>query len=124
MFPRAAASLLCLALGLLPAMAQKDPKGKDPYAVIFGTVVGPDNRPVPGVPVKIRLADKKKARWEHVSDRRGEFARRVPPGPADYVVWLDLKNREAAEKTAVKVHITKEEQQDILLHLTEQPKQK
>ena len=125
MFRRVAAVFICIAL--LPSTLhawQKDPKGEDPYAVIFGTVVGPDNRPVQGVPVKIRLASKTKARWEHVSDRRGEFARRVPPGPADYIVWLGLKDKQAAEKTAVKVHVVKDEQQDIILHLTEQPKQK
>jgi hypothetical protein len=125
MFRRVVASLIIVTFWLLPSAAgQKDPKGEDPYAVIFGTVVGPDNRPVQGVPVKIRLAEKKKARWEHVSDRRGEFARRVPPGPAEYIVWLGLKDSQAAEKSAVKVHIVKEEQQDIILHLTEQPKQK
>jgi len=125
MFRRVVASLIIVTFWLLPSAAgQKDPKGEDPYAVIFGTVVGPDNRPVQGVPVKIRLAEKKKARWEHVSDRRGEFARRVPPGPAQYIVWLGLKDSQAAEKSAVKVHIVKEEQQDIILHLTEQPKQK
>jgi hypothetical protein len=125
MLRRLAAVFVCSALLPLTSGAwQKDPKGDDPYAVIFGTVVGPDNRPVHGVPVKIRLAEKTKARWEHVSDRRGEFARRVPPGPADYIVWLGLKNKQAAEKTAVKVHVVKDEQQDIILHLTEQPKQK
>jgi hypothetical protein len=103
---------------------QKDPRGSDPYAVIFGTVVGPDRRPVQGAKVKIRLAEKKKARWQHISDRRGEFARRVPPGPADYIVWLDLKDRQAAEKSAVTVHLEADEQRDIILHLTEQPKQK
>jgi hypothetical protein len=122
---RVLASLVVASLWLLASAAgQKDPKGEDPYAVIFGTVVGPDNRPLQGVPVKIRPAEKKKARWEHVSDRRGEFARRVPPGPADYIVWLGLKDSQAAEKSAVKVHILKDEQQDIILHLTEQPKQK
>src|SRR6185436_6396536 len=108
MFRRVVASLIIVTFWLLPSAAgQKDPKGEDPYAVIFGTVVGPDNRPVQGVPVKIRLAEKKKARWEHVSDRRGEFARRVPPGPAQYIVWLGLKDSQAAEKSAVKVHIVK-----------------
>jgi hypothetical protein len=117
-------AVLLAGLALAAAAMQKDPKGKDPYAVIFGTVVGPDKRPVYGVPVKIRLATKKKARWERTSDRRGEFAQRVPAGAADYVVWLDLKDRQAAEKSAVTVHIAGDEQQDIILHLTEQPKQK
>jgi len=63
-----------------------------PYALIFGTVWDAQSRPAYGVPVKIRLADKKKAKWELISDRRGEFAQRVPAGAADYVVWADLKS--------------------------------
>jgi hypothetical protein len=114
------ALLVCAVCGAL----QKDPKPGEPYALIFGTLLGPDNRPVAGVTIKIRQAEKKKARWEHTSDRRGEFARRVPPGPADYVIWADLKDRQAAEKTAVKVHLNGDERRDIILHLNEQQTQK
>jgi hypothetical protein len=124
MLARLPALLLIVSIAAPISVAQKDPKGKDPYAVIFGTVVGPDKRPVYGIPVKIRLASKKKARWERMSDHRGEFAQRVPAGAADYVVWLDLKDRQAAQKSAVTVHIAGDEQKDIILHLTEQPKQK
>ena len=41
---------------------QKDPRKS--YALIVGTVWGPDDRPVYGVKVKIRRADQKKAKWE------------------------------------------------------------
>src|SRR5580765_669827 len=80
------------ALSLLPALspqsglltAQKS-RGK-PYALIAGTVWGPDDRPIYGVSVKIRKGtDKpKKVRWELYSDHMGEFAQRVPAGEADY----------------------------------------
>ena len=57
--------------GLVAAPASKTPASKDkaegkPYALIAGTVWGPDDRPVYGVTVKIRRAtDKaKKVRWE------------------------------------------------------------
>jgi len=104
---------------------EKVPKGKEPYALIFGTVFGPDDRPVYGVKVVVRRADKKKGGYELVSDHRGEFAQRVPPGPADYFVWADLKDSQAAEKTKVKVHLDKEERQDVTLHLTpEKPEKK
>jgi hypothetical protein len=94
-----------------------------PYALIFGTVWGPDDHPLYGVRVKIRLADQKKRHWELYSDHHGEFAQRVPPGPADYLVWADLKGykspsgKELHQDAEVKVHIDNDERQDIGLHL-------
>jgi uncharacterized protein with GYD domain len=111
--PVLAATLLALCL---PASA-RDPKAD--YALIFITVFGPDDRAVAGVRVKVRRADKKKAQWEQYSDRRGEIGFRVPVGAADYLVWADLKDRQLAEKTVVKVHIDGNERQDAFLHLTE-----
>jgi hypothetical protein len=98
-------------------------KPGQPYALIFGTVWGPDDRPVYGVPVKIRRAEQKKAHWELYSDHSGEFAQRVPPGPADYLVWADLKGfksasgKELHQDGEVKVHVDNDERQDIGLHL-------
>src|SRR5437868_1897600 len=88
-----------------------------PYALIFGTVYGPDDRPRQGIVVKIRRASDKKAKWERQSDSHGEFAQRVPAGASDYLVWADLKNRQAAQKTQVTVHIDNDERRDISLHL-------
>src|SRR5437764_11681931 len=98
-------------LGAATAFA-KDSKPA-PYALIFGTVYGPDNRPRQGVVVKIRRASDKKAKWEHLSDSHGEFAQRVSAGAAEYIVWAELKNRQAAQKTEVKVHIDNDERRDI-----------
>ena len=94
-----------------------------PYALIYGTVYGPDDHSVYGVKVKIRRAGEKKARWELYSDHSGEFAQRVPPGRADYVVWADLKGykplngKKLEGGQEVTVHIQNEERQDISLHL-------
>jgi hypothetical protein len=94
-----------------------------PYALIFGTVWGPDDHPLYGVRVKIRLADQKKRHWELYSDHHGEFAQRVPTGPADYLVWADLKGykspsgKELHQDAEVKVHVDNDERQDIGLHL-------
>jgi hypothetical protein len=97
-----------------------------PYAVIFGTVWGPDNRPVYGVPVKIRRAtDKpKKVRWELYSDHHGEFAQRVPAGEADYIISADLKGVKSADgkplhAQEVTVHVYNDEREDTGLHLTQ-----
>ena len=98
-------------------------KPDQPYALIFGTVWGPDNHPLYGVKVKIRRADQKKAHWELFSDHNGEFALRVHPGPADYLVSADLKTyksltgKELRQDGEVKVHVDNDERQDLGLHL-------
>ena len=100
---------------------QLDPR--KPYALIFGTVWGPDDRPVYGVKVHIRRADQKKAKWELYSDRSGEFALRLPAGKADYVVWADTKGLKSINGNKlepgpeVTVHIEGDERADIGLHL-------
>ena len=116
---------------LLPTLNSRivaAPKTKDkakPYAVIAGTVWGPDDRPVYGVTVKIRRAsDKaKKARWQLYSDHMGEFAQRVPAGESDYILWADLKGFKPADGKPVHlvqqvtVHIYNDEREDTGLHL-------
>jgi len=108
-----------------PALArpEKAQDPKKPYALIFGTVWGPDDRPVYGVPVKIRRADQNKAKWQLQSDHRGEFAQRLPAGKADYVVWADFKELKSLNGKKLKpgdpitVHIEGDERTDIGLHL-------
>ena len=123
------ALLLPFALPLRPVPAygatqKTDPR--KPYALIFGTVWGPDSRPVYGVKVKIRPADKKKAKWELYSNHQGEFAQRVPAGQADYIVWVDTKDlkklksgtgKELQPSPELTVHIAGDERQDIGVHL-------
>ena len=101
-----------------PAYASPQDNGK-PYALIFGTVWDKNDRPVYGIPIKIRLADKKKAKWELMSNHTGEFAQRVPAGKADYVVWADIKTPKGTDKPQKTVHIQNDERVDISLHLTE-----
>lgn len=128
-FTPAIPSLVILLLLLLPPaislpgcqLAASDEK---PYALIFGTVWGPDNRPVYGIPVKIRRAsDKpKKVRWEVYSDHRGEFAQRVPVGDCDYILTADLKGVKSPDgkpvhANDVTVHIYGDEREDTGVHL-------
>lgn len=116
-----AALLFCLAAAAAPERASAS--DHKPYALIFGTVWGPDEQPIYGVKVKIRRADDKKAKWELYSDHRGEFAQRLPAGTSDYIVWADLKDMKpqrgqpALTAPEVKVHIENDERQDIGLHL-------
>lgn len=101
--------------------APKDKKSADqPYALIYGTVWSAQGTPVYGVPVRIRRADEKKARWQLVSNHLGEFAQRVPAGAADYVVWAEIKQKgKEPAKPEVRVHIENDERADISLHLPE-----
>jgi hypothetical protein len=111
---------------LRPAFAAPPSKLKptDPYALIFGTVWGPDDHPVYGITVKIRRVPDKKPKWEVYSDHAGEFAQRVPAGKADYVVSADLKGVKTTDGHAlhlveeVAVHVEYDERADISLHLT------
>ena len=94
-----------------------------PYALIYGTVWGPDDQPVYGITVKIRRANEKKARWEVSSNHTGEFAQRVPAGKADYVVWADVKGlkwsdgRHLQPGEPAQVHVEYDERVDMGLHL-------
>lgn len=104
------------------AVAAQKSRGK-PYALIAGTVWGPDDRPVYGVTVRIRRAKDKKPKWEVYSDHHGEFAQRVPAGESDYILTADLKHFKTADGRPlhlvqeVTVHIYSEEREDTGLHL-------
>jgi hypothetical protein len=95
---------------LVAALLHASDSVKKPYALIFGTVYGADDRPAYGVKIKIRRADQKKPKWELTSDHAGEFAQRVPAGTADYLITAE----HAAE---VKVHVDNDERQDVSVHL-------
>ncbi|MGH9671079.1 MAG: hypothetical protein ACRD3A_13325 [Terriglobales bacterium] len=106
-------------LALRPAAPLPRPDAPKPYALLFGTVYAPDDRPAYGVKVKIRRAEEKKPRWELFSDHHGEFAQRLPAGRADYVVWADVKGPKDQPKPQARVHIENDERVDISLHLVE-----
>ena len=116
------ACVLLLAGAMALSAAYAGDKKDEPYALIFGTVYDANNHVVQGVKVKIaRLKDGKPGKtWDHISDRRGEFAQRVPAGAADYLVWADIKHdkkRPESTRPEVKVRIENDERRDISLHL-------
>ena len=105
------------------APASKKLKPTDPYALIIGTVWGPEDHPVYGVKVKIRKVSDKKSKWEVYSNHTGEFAQRVPAGKGDYMVGADLhgvsENGHVLHLAQeVPVHVEYDERVDIGLHLT------
>jgi hypothetical protein len=101
----------------------QNPKPGQPYALIFGTVWGPDARPLYGVKVRIRRENEKKPRWELYSNHSGEFALRVPAAKSDYVIWADLKGYKSPSEVElhqgdeVTVHVEYDEKVDTGLHL-------
>ena len=128
----------CLAILVLSALAypvatdQKDKqKAEKPYALIFGTAYGPDDRPLYGVKITIRPQAKKHPSWELMSDHRGEFAQRVPPGPRDYLIHGEGEYAPAGPdgkpeiskkkklRGEAKIHVESQERLDISVHLTE-----
>jgi hypothetical protein len=116
------AFLLLFPLVRAPLEGRDKPKPED-YALIFGTVWGPDDRPVSGIEVKIRRATEKKPRWRVYSNRRGEFEQRVPVGKADYLISAETKGfklpggKRLQPSPEITVHIESNERADTGLHL-------
>lgn len=114
----------CLSVPLAVfAGAPFDQQHEKPYALIFGTVWGPDELPVYGVTVRLRREGDKKPKWEQFSNHQGEFAFRVPAGKATYYVMPDLKKfklpdgskLQAGDET--KVEVQNDERVNTGLHL-------
>ncbi len=115
--------LLCFAPPVIarnPSPRQSSNPSKTDYALIYGTVWGPGNLSVPGVPITIRRAIDKKPKWKLTSDGRGEFAQRVPAGGQDYIIEADIKMPKGQPKPQVKAHIEDNERQDVSIHLTKE----
>ena len=112
-------AVACLIIALAPGLARAT-RHPQPYALIAGTVWAPNDAPLAGVKVRIRPASQHHSKWQLVSSARGEFMQRVPPGPADYVVWCDplrLKDGRTLAAEPVTVHVYGEERADTGLHL-------
>jgi hypothetical protein len=93
--------------------------GPAPYALIFGTLWAPGERPLYGVRLRLRRADEKRYRWEAISDHRGEFAIRVPAAKAEYVLVPELKHSKDKPLPETRIHVENDERIDIGVHLQE-----
>jgi hypothetical protein len=95
--------LLTLLLSLVIGLAQPfaagadEPKGKKQKVadqfLIFGTVFEESGFLVREAEIQVRRAGEKRVRWRQYSDRRGEFAVRVPPG-SEYELTVKAKGFE------------------------------
>jgi len=115
----AVASLLAFVFPVQARAEQKKVRPQDNFAIIFCTVWDSHDRPVYGVPVRVRRADENKWRWQAVSDHRGEFGVHVPVGQHDYVLQADIKTPKGKPKPEIRVHISGDERVDTGLHLPE-----
>jgi Carboxypeptidase regulatory-like domain len=84
--------LVWLAGGILvcpPAASAQGASGSRAHDfLIFATVFTDQGFALPGARVRVRRTDEKKPKWEATSDRRGEFAVRVPEG-AEYEMAVE-----------------------------------
>lgn len=114
---RSLALFLAIANVTVCVCAESRQHARDPYALLFGTVYGPDQRPEYGVHIKIRRADRKRPQWELMSDHQGEFAQRVPAGKADYIITADVKTPKGQPKPELTIHVDNDERKDFVLHV-------
>lgn len=113
-------SLLVLSLLLAGAMAvYGDSSPKKDYALVTGTVWGPDQRPLAGIPLEIRRVGSKKPVWQRLSDRRGEYAVRLPNEDADYVIEAQIKVPKGKAKPSVTVHVERDAAAVADLHIVQ-----
>lgn len=92
-----------------------------PHAVVAGTVFRESGFSLPGAAVTLSVKDapKKVKKLQSVSDSRGEFAFRVPPGAATYLVRASLKGFQPVEKEA---SVSGEERVEVTLVLPAESK--
>jgi Carboxypeptidase regulatory-like domain len=104
-----------------PVNPPVDSKGRPiPSFLITGTVFNEKALSFPGVQVRIRRTDEKKARWETYTNSRGEFAVRVVPG-YEYEVVTHIKKYQDQKQT-VDAKVDVQQRLSIKLQPAEQGK--
>ncbi len=90
-----------------PGREQKR-KGPAEDFLVFGTVFNQQGLSLPGAEAGIRRAGEKNIRWRGRSDRRGEFAIRVPHG-AEYELTVEARGFEKQERKVDARHAQRED---------------
>jgi hypothetical protein len=119
-----------LALFPLAASAKKKP-ALDTYATLSGSVFDDRGYALPDANVTVALdaqsdsssSGKPKGKvkpLEAVSDARGEFVLRVPPGPAHYNLSVEAKGYQAQRKS---VNVEDQERVEVTFQLEHESKQ-
>ena len=81
--------------------------------LLYGTVFTEQGFALPGAEVKVRRAGDKKYHWQSGSDRRGEFAIRVPQGD-QYEIQIKAKGYDLLTRT---VDARQGNRQDMVFHM-------
>jgi len=111
---------LCGCALLLAGVSPAQRKNDEAHAVVAGAVFRENGFSLPGATVTLAMKDAPKGKkLQAVSDARGEFAFRVAPGAATYVVKASMKGFQAAEKEAA---IGGEERAEVTLVLPAESK--
>jgi hypothetical protein len=120
-------ALLLLALLPLAAAPKKKPV-LEAYALLSGSVFNDSGFALPDADVTIapeaaqttpEALTKKTKPMEAVSDARGEFVVRVPPGPASYIVAVHAKGYQSQRKS---VAINDQERVEVTFQLERESK--
>jgi len=95
------AAFLFLAASLPLAGAPKKKPALDTYALVSGSVFEERGYALPGADVSLvpETGSGNTKPLEAVSDGRGEFVIRVPPGPMQYSVTVQAKGYQSLRKT-------------------------
>jgi len=84
--------------------------------ILYGNVFTADGHLFEGADVHVRHAAAKKPKWDAMSDRRGEFAVRVP-AQGDYVVEVRAKGFVTQSRTVTSESATR---LNLVFHMVEQ----
>lgn len=112
-------AVLVQPLGGVPDEPQKKPRLADQF-LIFGTVFEESGFLLPGAEIQVRRAGERKVRWRQTSDRRGEFAVRVPPG-AEYELTAKAKGFEEQSR---KIDARTGNREDLIVRMKPLPEGK
>lgn len=103
-------TLLCL-----PVLWGAEKEKEEPHALLVGSVFSEEGFSLPGVPVSVKRRDDRKPKWRAISDRRGEFAVRLPTGRGTYEVTTHSRNHENQTK---RVEVQDRERVHVLFRLS------
>ena len=100
----ALAALILFPLAPRPALLGDESKEVQLFALLKGSCFDQRGFSLPGVAIQVTLppaedGKKKEKRWRMQSDRRGEFAVRLPAGEQTVVVTASRKGYRKAEKS-------------------------
>ena len=118
-------ALLLAAFLPLAAAPKKKPPLPDTYVIVSGSVFQDTGYALPGADVTLALdtqsasAPDKMKPIQLVSDARGEFVVRVPPGPRSYTVAVRAKGFQSQQKS---ISVNDQERVEVTFQLERESK--